>query len=97
LISALPAGAPYEAIACDSDGIDGSRDNAGGYVCGETLSKLGECSLDINDALKTNTTYSFFEAIDQLIITGPTGTNINDIRIVLVNGDSKKKPVSESS
>jgi hydroxypyruvate reductase len=88
LAGALPSGAPYEAIACDSDGIDGSMDNAGGYISGETLRKLEDSSFDINGALRNNTTYFLFEAIDQLVITGPSGTNVNDIRIILVNDNN---------
>ena len=70
------------ALAADTDGIDGSEDAAGAFVTPQTLAVTGRASarryLDDNDA------YSFFERADGLIHTGPTLTNVNDIRIVLV-------------
>lgn len=93
LVGALPSGAAFEALACDSDGIDGARDNAGGYVNGDTLKKVEEQSLDLANVLASNTTYQLFEKIDQLIVTGPTGTNVNDIRIILLNGYSQSEPL----
>lgn len=85
LMLALPQDAAYEAIACDSDGIDGSRDNAGGYITGKTFAKCTSISVDPAVMLHRNDTYNLFQALDQLVITGPTGTNVNDIRITLVS------------
>ena len=86
----LPKGSNFEAIACDSDGIDGSRDNAGGYVSGLTLQKCEDMGLDVEKALTANDTYALFYKLNQLTITGPTGTNVNDIRIILVENDEGK-------
>ncbi|MEM9173160.1 MAG: DUF4147 domain-containing protein [Pseudomonadota bacterium] len=74
-----------EAIACDSDGIDGSEDNAGGYIGPSSLRLAQELGLDAAHALKTNNSYPLFEALGALVITGPTRTNINDIRIILID------------
>ncbi len=78
-----------EAIACDSDGIDGSEDNAGGYVCADSLARAKASGLDPATELANNNSYGVFKALGDLIITGPTRTNINDIRIILVNGSRK--------
>ncbi|MEP1142400.1 MAG: DUF4147 domain-containing protein [Henriciella sp.] len=85
LMSELPADAPVSAIACDSDGIDGSEDSAGAFLTRQVLNRAHRLGLDPNAALARNDTYPFFEALDALVITGPTRTNVNDIRIILVN------------
>lgn len=85
LMSELPADAPIAAIACDSDGIDGSEDSAGAVITGDVLKRAHEMGFDPAAALDRNDTYPFFEALDALVITGPTRTNVNDIRIILVN------------
>lgn len=66
-----------------SDGTDGPTDAAGGMVTGETLSKLRKKSLNIDDILANNDAYNGLAAVDGLIITGPTGTNVNDVCVVL--------------
>lgn len=68
-----------------SDGTDGPTDAAGGYVDGDSVSKLVEEGLDVYEVLEKNDAYHALKAIDGLIITGPTGTNINDVSIVLIN------------
>ncbi len=80
----LDGSAGIEALACDSDGIDGSEDNAGGYISGSSLERAADLGLDPGILLAANDTYSFFDALGDLVITGPTRTNINDIRIILV-------------
>ncbi len=81
-------GAPgIEAIACDSDGIDGSEDNAGGYVNSTSLRRAAKKGVDPALLLRNNDTYRCFEALGDLVITGPTRTNINDIRVILVQPD----------
>ena len=68
------------ALAGDTDGIDGSEDNAGAYVAPDTLTgRDGRAALDDNDA------YSVFAASGGLVVTGPTLTNVNDIRAILVS------------
>ena len=66
-----------------SDGTDGPTDAAGGMVCGGTLVKLKEAGIDIDKALMENDSYNALNAADGLIITGPTGTNVNDVTVIL--------------
>lgn len=78
-------GAPgIEAIACDSDGIDGSEDNAGGYISSTSLARASELELDAAAKLASNDSYTLFEKLGDLIVTGPTRTNVNDIRVILI-------------
>ena len=71
-------------LACDTDGIDGSEDNAGAYADGGTLARAGEKGLDAKALLADNDAYSFFKSLDDLIVTGPTRTNVNDFRAILI-------------
>lgn len=70
------------ALAADTDGIDGSEDAAGAMVTPETLAGLGRGGA--KGYLETNDAYSFFERVGGLVRTGPTLTNVNDVRFVLV-------------
>ena len=72
------------AIACDTDGIDGSEDNAGALVGPDTLARAREGGVDPAALLDANDAYSFFHALGDLIITGPTRTNVNDFRALLI-------------
>jgi len=72
------------AVAADTDGIDGSEDNAGAFVDGTTATRLRHAGIDPLAALANNDAYSAFRAIGDLLITGPTGTNVNDFRAILV-------------
>lgn len=72
------------ALAADTDGIDGSEDNAGCLVGPDTLPRAAAAGLDPDARLADNDAYGFFEALDGLLITGPTRTNVNDFRAVLV-------------
>ena len=72
------------AIACDTDGIDGVEDNAGAVVSPSTLARAGAAGLSAPDYLANNDAYSFFAAIDDLIMTGPTRTNVNDFRAIVL-------------
>lgn len=74
------------AIACDTDGIDGSEDNAGAYIDENTLRKAESLGLSAVKYLCNNDAYSFFEKLDQLVVTGPTLTNVNDFRAILIFG-----------
>ncbi len=69
------------AIACDTDGIDGSGDNAGCFVLPDTLSRFDG---DANALQADNDSYAFFAALGDLVVTGPTRTNVNDFRAILV-------------
>ncbi len=78
-------GAPaIHAMACDTDGIDGSEDNAGAVIGPETLGRAKEAGLDARAYLDGNDAYSFFESLGDLVVTGPTLTNVNDFRAILV-------------
>lgn len=72
------------ALAADTDGIDGSEANAGAFADGTTVSRMLNRGIDPIKALIDNDAYSAFEAIGDLVVTGPTGTNVNDFRAVLV-------------
>ena len=74
---------PIAAISCDTDGIDGSEDNAGVYFDNKTIKKAEKLSLDPEFFLKTNDSYSFFKKLNSLIHTGPTLTNVNDYRVIM--------------
>lgn len=79
-------GAPgIHALACDSDGIDGSEDNAGALIGPETLARAGAAGLDAEALLAQHRSYDMFKALDDLVLTGPTRTNVNDIRAILIN------------
>jgi glycerate 2-kinase len=78
-------GAPgISAIACDTDGIDGSEDNAGCVVGPDTLARAKAKGLDANVYLAENDAYTFFAELDDLVMSGPTLTNVNDFRAILV-------------
>jgi glycerate 2-kinase len=72
------------ALAGDTDGIDGSEDNAGAYVDGTSAQRMREAGLDPQAALANNDAYGAFAAIGDLFVTGPTGTNVNDFRAILI-------------
>ncbi|HWU19716.1 MAG TPA: glycerate kinase [Devosia sp.] len=72
------------ALAADTDGIDGSEDNAGAFVDGTTATRLRHAGIDPLAALANNDAYSAFAAIGDLLVTGPTGTNVNDFRAILI-------------
>lgn len=69
-----------------SDGTDGPTDAAGGYVDGETNAALRAQGLSVYDVLHENDAYHALEKVGGLIVTGPTGTNVNDVAVALVNG-----------
>ena len=72
------------ALAADTDGIDGSENNAGAFIDGGTIRALQDGGLSPLDLLNGNDAYTAFEAIDALYVTGPTSTNVNDFRAFLV-------------
>ncbi|MEL6998535.1 MAG: glycerate kinase [Pseudomonadota bacterium] len=72
------------ALSADTDGIDGTEDNAGAFADGGTWQKLIEQGLDPNALLAGNDSYTGFAASGELFVTGPTGTNVNDFRAVLI-------------
>lgn len=74
------------ALAADSDGIDGTEDAAGAFVSPDTLARARAADLDPRTYLAAHDSYSFFAGLGDLVRTGPTGTNVNDIRAILVTG-----------
>ena len=72
------------ALACDTDGIDGSEDNAGAILTPDTLRRAERKKLRAERLLDANDAYAFFKALGDLVITGPTRTNVNDYRVILV-------------
>jgi len=72
------------ALACDTDGIDGSEDNAGAVLTPDALARAHAVGLAPKALLANNDGYGFFSALDALVVTGPTRTNVNDYRVILV-------------
>ncbi|MBI2312787.1 MAG: glycerate kinase [Betaproteobacteria bacterium] len=76
------------AIACDTDGIDGTEDNAGALLSPDSLARAEALSVNAKAALARNDGYGFFSALGDLIVTGPTRTNVNDFRAILITEDA---------
>ncbi len=72
------------ALACDTDGIDGVKDNAGAIITPGTLAQAKKQGLDPQTYLNNNDSYGFFKAVNGLVMTGPTHTNVNDLRLILI-------------
>jgi len=71
-------------IAADTDGIDGSEDNAGALLAPDTLARAAAKGVDAQRMLEANDSYGFFSALGDLVVTGPTRTNVNDYRAILL-------------
>ncbi|WP_297105938.1 glycerate kinase [uncultured Devosia sp.] len=84
LAIALDGVAGVSALAGDTDGIDGSEDNAGAFVDGNTARRMREAGIDPQATLADNDAYGAFAAIGDLFVTGPTGTNVNDFRAIAI-------------
>ncbi len=84
LCLALDGAPSIAALACDTDGIDGSEDNAGAVVASDSLARMRRAGIDAKARLADNDAYGAFAAIGDLVITGPTHTNVNDFRAILV-------------
>jgi glycerate 2-kinase len=79
------AGLPgVHAIACDTDGIDGSEDNAGAVLSPNSIDRAAGLGLDPGKLLADNDGYRFFSRLEDLVMTGPTRTNVNDYRAILI-------------
>ena len=86
-LAAAPGIAGLEGAAIfsiDSDGTDGPTDAAGGYVDGESITALEEKGINFDSMLRENDSYHALEAIGGLVMTGPTGTNVNDLAVALL-------------
>jgi hydroxypyruvate reductase len=86
LMLALDGDRRIWALAADTDGIDGMEDNAGAVAGPDTLVRARALGLDARKSLDNNDSYSFFAALGDLVVTGPTRTNVNDFRAVLITG-----------
>ncbi len=84
LTQTLQANPTIYALAADTDGIDGSEDNAGAITTPYTLEKAKDKGLSIKDFMVRNDAYTYFQEVDGLIKTGPTRTNVNDFRAILI-------------
>jgi hydroxypyruvate reductase len=78
-------GAPgVHALAGDTDGIDGAEETAGAIVTPDTLTRAAAVGVDAKARLADNDGHGFFEALGDTVVTGPTLTNVNDFRAVLI-------------
>jgi hydroxypyruvate reductase len=84
LAQALQGHSGIWALAADTDGIDGIEDNAGAQVSPDTLARALALGHKVDEHLQRNDAYGFFEPLGDLVITGPTHTNVNDFRAMLV-------------
>jgi glycerate 2-kinase len=84
LALALQGQSGVYALAADTDGIDGVEDNAGAFVAPDTLLRATAQGLKIDDHLDRNDAYGYFSPLGDLVVTGPTYTNVNDFRVLLI-------------
>ncbi|MCR9213887.1 MAG: glycerate kinase [Proteobacteria bacterium] len=80
----LNGAANIHALACDTDGIDGTEDNAGAVIGPDTLERSGEMGISATDFLARHDSYTYFDRLGDLVKTGPTRTNVNDFRAILI-------------
>jgi hydroxypyruvate reductase len=85
LAVALDGQAGIHALAGDTDGIDGTEDNAGALLAPDSISRGLKLGVDAKARLADNDGYGFFSALDDLVVTGPTRTNVNDFRAILID------------
>ena len=84
LAQALQGQSGVWALAADTDGIDGMEDNAGARVSPDTLARALALGHKLDEYLQRNDAYGYFEPLGDLVVTGPTHTNVNDFRAILV-------------
>jgi len=84
LALALDGAAGIHAIACDTDGVDGAAEVAGATIAPDTLARARATGIDAEAALARNDAHGFFAALGDPVITGPTLTNVNDFRAILI-------------
>ncbi|MDT3736412.1 MAG: glycerate kinase [Denitratisoma sp.] len=84
LALALDGAAGIHALAGDTDGIDGTEDNAGAVLTDDTLARARAAGIDAKARLADNDGYGFFAALNDLVVSGPTRTNVNDFRAILI-------------
>jgi glycerate 2-kinase len=84
LTAALDGAPGIAAIACDTDGIDGTDDNAGAIAYSDSVRRAAGLGVSVKEALARNDGYGFFATLGDLVVSGPTLTNVNDFRAILV-------------
>ena len=84
LAVALDGASDISAIACDTDGVDGAEEIAGAIITPDTLARARVLGIDARASLDNNDGHGFFEALGDQVITGPTLTNVNDFRAILI-------------
>jgi glycerate 2-kinase len=84
LAHALEGAPRVHALACDTDGIDGSEDNAGALLAPDSVARAVALGISTRRCLDNNDGYGFFSALGDLVMTGPTRTNVNDFRALLI-------------
>jgi hydroxypyruvate reductase len=89
LASGISGQADICALAADTDGIDGSETNAGAFADGDSIRRMWEAGVNPGAALAAHDSWSAFAAVDDLFVTGPTGTNVNDFRAIMIGGSGK--------
>jgi hydroxypyruvate reductase len=81
---ALEGAGDIAAIACDTDGIDGVETNAGAIMMADSFARAQSSGIDLKALFSNNDAFTAFEALGDLVVTGPTRTNVNDFRAILV-------------
>ena len=84
LALALRGAQGIHALAADTDGVDGQEEVAGAYIDPQTLERSRSLGMDPVEFLDNNDAHTFFERLGDSLVTGPTHTNVNDFRVVLV-------------
>jgi hydroxypyruvate reductase len=84
LLLALEGQERTYALACDTDGLDGSENNAGAVMTPDSAVRANRLGLNAAEFLNRNDAYTFFQGLGDLVTTGPTYTNVNDYRVILV-------------
>jgi glycerate 2-kinase len=92
LAVALDGQPGIHAMAGDTDGIDGTEDNAGALLAPDSIRRAAQRGVEAKSRLADNDGYGFFSALQDLIVTGPTRTNVNDIRVILVDQPDHQSP-----
>ncbi len=88
-ILAMGSNGPVTILSAGTDGIDGPTDAAGAIADSTTLARAAALGLDAPRFLENNDSYHFFQPLDALLKTGPTGTNVADVRIILIPKESR--------
>jgi glycerate 2-kinase len=84
LVLGLQGHPRIHAISCDTDGVDGARENAGAIVSPDTLKRAMAAGLDTAAMLENNDAWHYFHALGDLVVSGPTHTNVNDLRAIMI-------------